>query len=72
MSDLPADWRDRIDLREQIARIDRSIDEAAKFRAEAGKFNRDHWLMVLTAFLAILAALVARLPELLHAVGVGP
>jgi hypothetical protein len=75
VSDLPADYRDRIDLREQIARIDRSLDEAAKFRAEAGKFNREPWVLVLigflTGFMAVLAAIVARLPELLHAMGIG-
>ena len=83
MSDIPADYRDRIDLREQIARIDRSLDEAAKFRseqqkllAEAGKFNRDPWVLVLaallTGFLGLVAGVMARLPEILHAFGVGP
>lgn len=39
MSDMPIDYdyRDRLDLREQIARIDRSLDESAKFRAEQNK-----------------------------------
>jgi hypothetical protein len=57
MSDIPADWRDRLDVREQIVRIDRSIDEAAKLRAEQGKLiaeGRDRWLapLVLAASLA--------------------
>ena len=30
MSDLPHDWRDQLNIREQITRIDRSIDEAGK------------------------------------------
>jgi len=71
MSDVPHDYRDRLDLREQIARIDREIDEAAKFRAEAQKFNRDPWILVLAALIAALAALFARLPELLIALGLG-
>jgi hypothetical protein len=61
MSDIPADWRDRLNVREQIVRIDRSIDEAAKLRAEQGKLiaegrklDRDRWLapLVLAASLA--------------------
>ena len=35
-ADLPA-----LDLREQLVRIDRAIEETAKFRAEAAKLNRD-------------------------------
>src|SRR5262249_1393159 len=71
MSDVPHDYPDRLDLGEQIARIDREIDEAAKFRAEAQKFNRDPWILVLAALIAALAALFARLPELLIALGLG-
>lgn len=70
MSDAP------LDLREQITRIDRAIDEAAKFRAEttklnaeAAKFNRDWWVIPITVFGAILAAVVARLPEIMKAFG---
>lgn len=37
MSDMPGDYRDRLDLRAEIARIDRSLDESAKFRAEQNK-----------------------------------
>jgi hypothetical protein len=68
MSDIPHDYRDRLDLREQIARIDRMLDEAAKFRAEARKFNRDPWFVVAGAVVALLAA---RLPEIMKAIGLG-
>jgi len=76
MSDIPA--RDPIDLRAILARIDRDLEEASKLRAEARKleserrkFNRDWWIVPLTALGAILAAIVARLPEILAAFGVG-
>lgn len=58
MSDIPADWRGQIDLRAEIARIDRDRAEAAKLQeevrkfaaeqhklmAEAQKLDRDRWL----------------------------
>jgi hypothetical protein len=67
MSDIPADdYRERLNIREQIARIDKTIDEAAKLRAEARKFNRDPWFLIVGA---IIAALATRLPEILHAMG---
>ncbi len=79
MSEIPTDYRERLDLKEQLARIDRSLDEAAKFRAEQNKlmaerdkFNRDPWILTLAALIAALAAFIARAPELLHAFGVGP
>jgi hypothetical protein len=71
MSDIPGDYRERLDLRGQITRIDRAIDEAAKLRAEARKFNRERWVIPVTVLGAVLAAVVARLPEILHAFGVG-
>jgi hypothetical protein len=37
MSDIPADYQDRLNLREQIARIDRAIEETHKFTAEQHK-----------------------------------
>jgi hypothetical protein len=37
MSDIPADYRDRLDLREQISRIDRQREETLKFTAEQHK-----------------------------------
>jgi hypothetical protein len=69
MSDIPSDYRDRLDLREQLTRIDKAIDEAGKLRAEARKFDRDWWVIPFTALVALLAAIVARLPELLRAFG---
>lgn len=72
MSDIPADWRDQLNIREQITRLDKAIDEAAKLRAEARKFDRDRWIVPLTVLGAVVAAIIARLPEILHAFGVGP
>lgn len=80
MSDLPADWHDRLDLREQIARIDRTqaelaklnaetqklLAEAPKFAAEARKFR---WDPILVIAGAIVAGVFLRLPEILHAMG---
>jgi len=69
MSDIPSDYRDRLDLREQLTRIDKAIDEAGKLRAEARKFDRERWVIPVTVLGALLAAIVARLPELLRAFG---
>jgi len=71
VSGIPADWHDQLNIREQIARIDRDQAEIHKLLAEASKFRRERWLVPVTAVLAVLAAIVARLPELLHAFGVG-
>jgi F0F1-type ATP synthase assembly protein I len=74
-----------LDIREQLARIDRALAEteklmaenrkltaeSLKLSAERQKFNRDPWILALTALLGIVAAVIARLPEILHAVGVG-
>lgn len=82
MSDIPAD---PIDVRAILAKIDRDLAESGKLReetqkfvseqhklmAEARKFNRDWWIVPLTVLGAILAAVIARLPEILHAVGIG-
>lgn len=53
------------DLREQLARIDRSLAETRKFVAErdkliaeAGKLNRDRWLAPLLAIAAVLGGLL--------------
>jgi hypothetical protein len=66
MSDIPEDYRERLNIREQITRIDRAIDEAAKLRAEARKFNRDPWFLIIGA---IIAALATQLGTILHALG---
>ena len=55
-----------LDLREQIVRIDRAIAETQKLLAEARKFNRDPWFIIVGA---IIAALATRLPEILRAFG---
>jgi hypothetical protein len=56
----------QIDLREQIARIDRMRDESDKFRAEqrkliseAAKFDRDRRLAPLLAVVTMVAAITA-------------
>lgn len=76
MSDATADIADRLNLREQIVRIDRAIDEAAKFRserakldAEAAKFHRDRFLAPALALAATLGAIAAVAPALIRAVG---
>ena len=78
MSDLPTDYRDQLDLRAVIAQIDRNRAETQKLFAEQNKlvaegrkFNRDWWIVPLTVLGAILAAVVARLPEILRAFGRG-
>jgi hypothetical protein len=71
MSDVPADWRGQLDLRKELARIDRDRAETQKLIAEATKFKRERWVVPLTVLGALLAAIVARLPEILHAAGIG-
>ena len=75
MSDLPEDYGQQLNLREQIARIDRNqaetqklIAEGRKLLAEARKFNRDPWYLVIGA---IVAGIFTRLPEILRALGIG-
>ncbi len=81
MSDIAAD-REHLDLAEQIGRIDRMREETRKFSAEqnklaeeAGKLRREKWVVPLTAFVTVLGGIavgaVARLPEILHALGLG-
>ncbi len=77
MSDI-ADYADRLNIREQIARIDRSLDEAAKFRservkldAEAAKLRRDRFLAPAVALAATLGAIAALTPAILRALGGG-
>jgi hypothetical protein len=40
--------------------------------SEGGKYNRDRWLVPLSILGLIIAGMVARLPEILRAFGVGP
>jgi hypothetical protein len=73
MSDLPADYGERLNLREQIARIDRALAENHKFQAETNKLfaeaRKFRWDPVLLIAGAIIAGLFARLPEILKALG---
>lgn len=75
MSDFPADYRNRLDLAELVSRIERQQEETRKFvaeqhklSAEGRKFNRDPWFLVIGA---LIAAVASRLPEILHAFGLG-
>jgi hypothetical protein len=72
---MPVDYQERLNLREQIARIDRNqaeiqklFAEQAKLHAEAGKFRWEHVIFI---FGAIVAGVFLRLPEILHAFGHG-
>jgi uncharacterized protein (UPF0335 family) len=74
MSGIPADdRRAHLDIDELIARIERQQEETRKFvaeqhklMAEARKFGRDPWFLVIGA---IIAGAFTRLPEILHALG---
>ena len=75
MSDIPSDWQGQLNIREQIARIDRTqaeiqklLAEQPKLRAETRKYRFDPFLVVAGM---MVAAIVARLPEILRAFGVG-
>lgn len=81
MSDIPADWRGQLDIREQIARIDREqaeihklMAERPKLEAETKKYNRDPWILALAALIAafatVIAGVFARLDVILHAFGI--
>jgi hypothetical protein len=49
--------------------------ESRKFAAEGRKFNYDRWIVPLTAMFTvvggIIIGLLARLPEILHVLGIG-
>jgi hypothetical protein len=73
VSDIPTDWRGQLDLRAELARIDRDRAETQKLLAERDKFKRDAWVLafaaLLAAFATIIAGVFARLPEILAAFG---
>ena len=76
MSDIPLSTA--LDTHTILAKLDRDraeteklFAEAIKLRAEGRKFNRDLWIVPFTVIGAIIAAIMARLPEILHAFGVG-
>jgi hypothetical protein len=68
MSDIPAAARDPIDPRAVLARIDRDLAVNVKLLAEARKFNRERRIVPVTVLGAILAAVIGRLPEIMHAI----
>ena len=67
MSDIPADWRGQLNIREQIARIDKLLVENQKLQAETKKYNRDPWILAFAALLGVVAAVAARAPEIIQA-----
>lgn len=81
MSDIA---RDALDIREQIARIDRTqaemqklnaetqkfVAEQSKLSAEAGKFNRDRYLAPILTAAAVGGVVSAIVPTLLRAWGI--
>lgn len=80
MSDSSTPYREALNIQEQVARIDRAMaethklmEEGLKLDSEARKYDRDRWIVPLTVsvtvFGGILAAVIARLPEILRAFG---
>jgi uncharacterized protein YydD (DUF2326 family) len=71
MSDIPADWRGQLDLRAELARIDRDRSETLKLReesekfiaeqhkllAEASKLNRDRWMAPYVLAVSLIGAI---------------
>ena len=65
MSELPLDYRAQLDLRAEIARIDRDRAEAEKFAAEqrkliaeSRKLDRDRWLAPLVLAASLLGGII--------------
>jgi hypothetical protein len=67
VSDIP-NLGAQLDLRVLLVKLDRDMAETHKLLAEANKFNREPFVLIASA---IGAALIARLPEILHAFGWG-
>jgi hypothetical protein len=77
MSDTPAG----LDLRAELARIDREradtqklyaetrklLAERGKLDAEGRKFNRDPWIIMAAAIIGAFGILASRLPEIITA-----
>ena len=72
MSDFPADYTERLNLREQIARIDRNQAEVQKLLAEAAKFKRERFFAPILAAGVLAGAVGGLLPTVLRATGVIP
>jgi hypothetical protein len=72
VSDAPTDYQDRLNLREQIGRIDRAriegeklaeetrkfVSEQHKLMAEARKLDRDRWLAPLVVLASVMSGAV--------------
>ena len=56
-----------IDIKAEIARIDRQREETQEFTERQGE--KDLWILAFAALIAAFAAIIARLPELLAAFG---
>lgn len=83
MSDIPADWRGQLDLRAEIARIDRDraesaklteetrkfIEESHKLAAEARKLDRDRWWAPALAITATVASILGIATFIAHLMG---
>ena len=70
MSDFPIDYSERLNLREQITRIDRAIAETQKLQAEAAKFRRERFLAPILAAGALGGFIAAVFPLILRSWGV--
>lgn len=73
MSDLPADYAERLSLAELVSRIERQQAETRKFAAEqtklaaeADKFRRERFLAPVLALVATLGAIAALAPSVLR------
>jgi hypothetical protein len=63
------------ETRKFSAEQNKLAEEAGKLASEARKFNHDRWIVALTAMFTvvggIIIGLLARLPDILHALGIG-
>lgn len=64
MSGIPSDWREQLDLRSELARIDRDQAEIHKLTAEAmnllaerNKLRMDRWIAPVIALATLIGAL---------------
>jgi hypothetical protein len=69
MTEKRAPFENPIDLRVIMAELDRDRAETQKILAEGRKANRDIWIILLTGLLFVVAAIIARGPEILTALG---